>query len=124
MKLGDVISTTPSSRTITMKRTRTLIKTLLVFGPMTVALSALASNSSYASASVASVCPPNYDNHDSGCAYLYPYGFYGDAGDWWRHDHWRRGDDHGVERGSDHGGFGHSSFGHGGIGHGGGGHGR
>jgi len=109
-----------------MKRTRTLIQTLLVFGPMTVALSALASNSSYASASasVASVCPPNYDNHDSGYAYLYPYGFYDDAGDWWRHAHWRRGDDHGEERGSGHDGFGHGSFGHGGIGHGGGGHGR
>jgi hypothetical protein len=81
-----------------MKRSRTLIKTLLVLGPMGAAFLALAPNSSYADVPI-------------------------DAGDWWPQENWRRRDfpehDNGVGRGLGHGGFGH-----GGVGHGGGAHGR
>jgi hypothetical protein len=105
-----------------MKRSRTLIKTLLVLGPMGAAFLALAPNSSYADVPIESACPPYHYNYHSTCADLYPYDSY-DAGDWWPQENWRRRDfpehDNGVGRGLGHGGFGH-----GGVGHGGGAHGR
>lgn len=99
------------------------IKTLLVLGPMALALSSLASNSSYAYNYVDNACPPNHYD-DFNCPYEYPYGFYDDVGVWWPDNHWRRGVyhgyGHGVDRGLDHGDFGHGSFGHGGSDLGGG----
>ena len=88
-----------------MKRSRTLIKTLLVVDPMAAALSALAPNSSYAYAAVDPVSSPYCPNLSC-------------DGGW----------DGGWHRGFDHRGFAHSGFGHGGLGGhggfgGGGGHG-
>jgi hypothetical protein len=108
------------------------IKTVLVLGPMALALSALASNSSYAYDYLDSACPAShYDNFD--CSYDYPYGFYDDGGVWWPDNHWRRGDyhryGHDVDRGLEHDGLGHGGFDRGGLGrgstnHGGGEYGR
>ena len=115
--------------------TRSRAQTLLLVGSTALTLSgcasygASASDSNYASDSVASACSL-YD--DPGCAYGYPYGLYDYGGGWWphdgwRHDNWRHGDyhanGHAMAYDSGHGGFGHGGFRGGGVG-GVGGHGR
>jgi len=93
------------------------VRTLLALGLMVPALSALASNSSYAYNYADNACPPNhYDGFT--CSYEYPSGSYDDGGAWWPGNHWRRavyhGYGHGADRDLDHDGFGHDSFGYGG----------
>jgi hypothetical protein len=96
-----------------MRYPRTLLKTLAILGPMTVALSSYATEPAQAWDSY--VWCNNY--YDPGCAYPYPYGgfFFGDNDH--RRFHHRFDHDHHF----DHGGFHRDGMGHGAMtGHGGG----
>ena len=106
-----------------MRYPRTLLKTLVILGPMTAALSSYATESAQAWDSY-DWCNNYYNNYnDPSCAYPYPYGGYVFFGDHdprrvhnrFDHDHHFDPDHH-----VDHGGFHHGGMGHGGMtGHGG-----
>ena len=102
-----------------MRYPRTLLKTLAILGPMTVALSSYATEPAQAWDSY-DWCN-NYSNnyYDPSCAYPYPYGGFFFFGDNHRRFHHHFDHDHHFDHG-DHGGFHHGGMGHGAMtGHGG-----